>query len=137
MATSDALALLDRLYDSFGSGDAALWEASIADDAVVIGTDPNEYWTDASEAKTAIRAQLAEMSGAGISLRPGEPIARNIGDEAILVVDRPTIGLSGGGELQVRLSAVFIGAADSLRLLHFHLSVPASNEDVLDTTLTT
>lgn len=137
MATSDALALLDRLYDTFRSGDAALWEESIADDAVLVGTDPSEFWTDAAEAKVALRAQLTEMKDAGVTFRPGEPISRTIGDDAVLVIDRPIIALSNGGEQQLRLSVLFTGPADSLRIQHFHLSVPATNEDVLDTTLTT
>lgn len=137
MPTSDALALLDRLYKSFGTGDASSWSDAIADDAVLVGTDPNEFWTDATAARAALKAQLGEMKDAGISFQPGHQEVRELGGDIVLVVDQPTITLPDGGSQQVRLTALIDGQGDGVQLKHFHLSVPVKNEDVLDTTLTT
>jgi len=135
--TTDVSTVIDRLYNSFETGDAAAWEELLADDAVVIGTDPNEFWDDMGSAMTALRAQLNEMKDAGMKLEPGNRLTRNVGSGVTLFVDRPTLKLGDGGTVPLRLSIVIADVGSALTIKHIHLSVPAANEDVLDTALTT
>src|SRR5687768_7016271 len=36
--------LVNQLYNSFSSGEADAWVSRTADDVIVIGTDPDEWW---------------------------------------------------------------------------------------------
>ena len=50
--------LLSDLYASFGSGETSEWEDHIADDAVCIGTD-NDEWVEGKDAiLTLLHAQM-------------------------------------------------------------------------------
>ena len=131
----DIAGLLTDIYASFGSGDVSSWEDHLADDAICIGTDEEEWMQGKDAIVPVMRAQMAEMSAAGISVTGGEAITAEHG-ELVVVADRPTIHLPDGSSTTVR--ATLAGRlVDGEVLIHqMHLSAPAPNADVVQTELT-
>jgi ketosteroid isomerase-like protein len=127
--------LLTDFYASFGSGTTSGWEDHIADDAVCIGTDENE-WVEGKDAiLPLIQAQMAEMSAAGIKVTGGNPVTSEHG-EMVVIADRPTIHLPDGSS-QVLRATLAARRADGELLIHqMHVSAPAPNAEVVQTELT-
>lgn len=128
-------AVLRDFYASFASGQISEWEDHIAEDAVAVGTDEQEWVVGRAAILELLRAQTAEMSAAGISLSAGDPIAVEHGDLAV-ISDRPTIHLPDGFS-QVLRATMAGSRTDGEILIHqMHLSAPAPNADVVQTELT-
>jgi hypothetical protein len=127
--------LLATIYASFGSGDASAWETMLGDDAMCIGTDEAEWWQGKDALMPAVKAQLSEMSAAGITITAGDPVVGGRGD-VLWVADRPTLHLPDGSSVQLRATAVASRVDGSLVLEQMHLSAPAPNEEVVQQTLT-
>lgn len=128
--------LLDGIYASFASGDAAAYLAAIADDIVGIGTDEAEWWVGRAAVGPVMEAQLREMSSAGISVHPGVPVIAEHGD-VVWAADRPTLTLGDGTSLELRMTLVATREDAGLRIRQMHLSMPAPNEEVVQMELTT
>ncbi len=90
MTTTDMTDLLDTLYGSLASGDASAWEDNMADDALCIGTDAIEWWHGRDAMMPVLRAQIAEMGAAGISMKTGDAVIAEHGD-VVWAADRPTM----------------------------------------------
>jgi uncharacterized protein (TIGR02246 family) len=128
------LALLATLYDSFATGDTSRWADYFAPEVLCIGTDEAEWWQGRDASLSAARAQLAQMSEAGIRVTPGDPVIADR-DSFILVADRPTLHLPDGTVAAVRLTLTLSRVDDALLIEQMHMSVPAANEDVIHQTL--
>jgi len=127
--------LLANLYAAFATGDTADWEKGLAPDALVIGTDAAEWWEGKDRILPVLRAQMAEMHGAGVRLTGGEPkIAASGG--TVWAADRPTMHLPDHTEVPLRLTLLATQDNDALIVRQVHLSVGAPNEEVLSQTLT-
>jgi SnoaL-like domain len=127
--------LLAKLYAAFDTGDTADWEKGLAPDVLVIGTDEAEWWQGKDRVLTVLRAQTAEMHGAGMRLKRGEPeIAASGG--AVWAADRPTMHLPDETEVPLRLTLLATQENGALVVRQMHLSVGAPNEEVLSQTLT-
>jgi ketosteroid isomerase-like protein len=135
---ADALrTLLPALYASFGSGDATAWTAHLADDVVVIGTDPDEWWEGQDLVARMAATQLQEMSAAGVQMTAGTPRIVGHGDVA-WAVDSPTLQLPDGTATPLRVTLIATLDPDgALRIRHGHYSVGAVNEEVFGQQLTT
>jgi len=137
MATAQEMReFLDRLYDSFGSGDPTVWTASAADDVIGIGSDPDEWWEGRSQVTKVVAAQVEEMSTSDVHLQAGDPRIFAHGD-VVWSVDRPVLHLADGREVPMRVTVIAVSEAGTLRLKHFHYSVGATNEDVFQQELVT
>jgi ketosteroid isomerase-like protein len=132
---SEMAELLVTLYAGFDSGDSSSWEEALAADVLFIGSDELEWWQGRDEVRRAARAQTAEMHGAGIRFRAGDPQIVANGD-TVWVADRPTIHLADGTVIPTRLTLVASAVDGRLVLRQMHVSVGAANEQVLDQTLT-
>jgi hypothetical protein len=131
----DITRLLAAFYDSIGSGRTSDWEDHIADDAVCIGTDEDE-WLEGKDAILAVlRAQVAEMSAAGISVTAGGAVASEHG-EMVVISDRPTIHLPDGSSQTVRATMAGRRVDGEVLIHQMHTSVPAPNAEVVQTELT-
>jgi hypothetical protein len=131
----DITSLLNDFYSSFGSGKTTDWEDHIADDAVCIGTDEDEWLEGKDAILPLIRAQMTEMSAAGISVTGGTPVTSEHGD-MVVASDRPTIHLPDGSS-QVLRATLAGRKVDGEVLIHqMHVSAPAPNADVVQTELT-
>ena len=135
-ASDDMKALLTDLYDSFANGDASAFVGVLADDAVGIGTDEAEFWAGRTAMAPVIEKQVAEMSGAGIRLTPGEAVIGESGD-AVWVADQPTLHLPDGSSSVLRATLLATREGEGLKVRQMHFSVPAPNEDVVQMELTT
>ena len=131
----DISSLLKDLYASFASGETSDWENHIADDAVCIGTDEDE-WVEGKDAILALlRVQLAEMSAAGISVTGGSAVTSEHGD-MVVVSDRPTIHLPGGSSQTLRATLAGRRVDGEVLIHQMHMSAPAPNAEVVQTELT-
>lgn len=135
-AQDDIKALLAAIYASFASGDAAAYLDNFADDMVAIGTDEAEYWVGRNSMAPVVRAQLGEMSEAGIRLEPGDAESGESGD-AVWASDRPTIHLPDGSSQRLRATILATRDGDRLFVRQMHLSAPAPNQEVVHMELTT
>ena len=135
-ADDDMRALVDQLYDSFASGDSAVWTSRTADDVIGIGSDPDEWWEGRSAIAGIVTAQLREMSEAGVRLVADDPRIHEHGD-VVWSVDRPVLHLADGAEMPMRVTLIAVVENETLRLEHFHYSEGAGNEEVFRQELTT
>jgi ketosteroid isomerase-like protein len=78
----DIAGLLTDFYASFGSGETSGWEDHLADDVVCIGTDEEEWLEGKDAILPLLRAQMTEMSAAGISVTGGSAVTSEHGDLA-------------------------------------------------------
>jgi hypothetical protein len=131
----DIASLLADFYASFSSGKTSVWEDHIAEDAVCIGTDENE-WLDGRDAILPLmRAQLAEMSAAGISVTGGSAVTSEH-EDMVLISDRPTIHLRDGSSRTLRATLAGRRVDGEVLIHQMHLSAPAPNAEVVQTELT-
>lgn len=128
--------LLDRMYDSFTSGDPTVWTSAVADDVIGIGTDADEWWEGRNVIAKVVGSQVEEMSRAGVRLAAGDPRIFEHGD-VVWSVDRPVLQTGDGTETPLRVTAIAVSEAGSLALKHFHYSVGSENEEVFQQELTT
>jgi SnoaL-like domain len=137
MGTTESMRqLLDRMYDSFATGDQTVWTAEVADDVIGFGTDADEWWEGRDAVARIAGSQVKQMSGAGVLLTASDPQIVEHGD-TVWSVDRPVLRLRDGTETQLRVTAIAVSDAGSLTLKHFHYSAGAANEEVFQQELTT
>lgn len=135
MSHSDVTSLLSAFYASFASGSTSDWEDHLADDVLCVGTDEQEWLEGRDPTLSVLRAQVAEMSAAGISLTGGSAVTAEHG-ELVLVSDRPTIHLPDGSSQVLRATLAARRADGRLTIHQMHLSAPAPNGEVVQTELT-
>ncbi len=116
-----------RFYEALSSGDTSFIDRhfSVAEEARGIGTDPGEWWQGPLVA-AAWKEQLEAMGGS-MPLIAEDPEAYSDGAVG-WVADRPILRLPGG-ELRVRLTAVFHHEDGEWKLVQCHGSVGLPNED--------
>jgi ketosteroid isomerase-like protein len=131
----DIAALLNDFYASFASGETTGWEDHIADDAVCIGTDEDEWLEGKDAIVPLIRTQMAEMGAAGISVTGGTPVTSEHGD-MVVISDRPTIHLPDGSSQTLRATMAGRRADGEVLIHQMHVSAPAPNAEVVQTELT-
>jgi ketosteroid isomerase-like protein len=137
MSASDEMrTLLQSLYDSFRDGDASAFVDNLAEDSVGIGTDEAEFWVGRAALAPILATQVAEMSGAGIRLTPGDPVIGESGD-AVWAADQPTLHLPDGSNAALRATLLATRDGGRLVLRQMHISVPAPNVEVVQMELTT
>ena len=128
--------LVNQLYSSFSSDEADAWVSRTADDVIVIGTDPDEWWEGRDRVTNMVTAQLREMSDAGVRLVADDPRIYEQGD-VVWSIDRPVLHLRDGTKVPMRLTVIAIVEAEELRVKHCHYSVGAVNEETFGQELTT
>ena len=132
---ADMKRLLDGIYQALADGDARAWAAAVADDVLLIGTDDAEWWQGKDTAMKFVEAQVQEMHDAGLRFSGGDPEVSVAGD-VVWVADRPTVVLTDGTSLPMRLTAVATRENGELALRQMHVSIGVANEEVLDQELT-
>jgi hypothetical protein len=123
-------ALVLACYEAWGTGDVAAFESLLANDETVllVGTDPNEWWSGRNAIIEALRALLPEV--ADMEFVPGHPQAFEYGDVA-WYADRAAWRLPDGTEVPFRMTGVVIREAAAWKMLQTHLSIGIANEDVI------
>lgn len=123
--------LLTDYYEASGRGEADFLNTYVSSspEAVVIGTDPGEWW---SGGETII----ATWGGAwrargGLAVRGSRPIAYRSGSVG-WVLDRAEFVAPNGQSAPFRLTAVYEEGADGWRLVHAHFSLGVPDAEVFD-----
>ena len=132
---ADMRRLLDGIYQALADGDSRAWGTALADDVLMIGTDDAEWWQGKDTAMKFVEAQVQEMHDAGVRFSGGDPAVTVAGD-VVWVADRPTVSLTDGTSVPMRLTAVATRENDRLALRQVHVSIGVANEEVLDQELT-
>ena len=122
---SDVADVVRAFYDAYAARDIDAIERMSSDDenAVAIGTDPNEWWTGGQNIKEAMREQLAAGE---LGLKPGDPNIGQAGDVAWFA-DRPAFVLPGGEEIPCRLTGVLRREDGEWKLVQSHCSIGVPN----------
>ena len=130
--STELAAMLQSIYTAVSNGDAnTLTELLTGRDGLLfIGTDPDEWYDDASTVKAMLTAQAA----AGVTVRGGDIVAYEEGTVG-WVADRGAFILPDGSAAPFRITAVFHRENGNWRLVQEHASVAVSNEEVIGTSL--
>lgn len=118
-----------QFYRAVSVGDIAFFERhfSPGESCVVIGTEPEEWWSDRHSALDAMRAQM-ESAGNAVQLAAGDLAAYRHGDVG-WVADRPRLRL-GTVEVQCRHTSVFMREDGAWRIVQHHFSIGVANETI-------
>jgi hypothetical protein len=137
MDDADTMAtLLNELYAAIASGDPTVWVSSLATDVVLIGTDPAEWWQGKEAVTEVVKAQVGEMSSAGMRLVGGTNPYIGVLEGGAWVADQPVMHLNDGTDIPLRLTLVASVQGGALSVQHMHLSVGVANEEMLQQELT-
>ena len=101
--------------------------------AMVIGTDPDEWWHGAAGAEM-IAHQTAEMKGVEVSSHDLRAFASGTVGWAS---DRATVKLGVGSEIKGRFTMVFAIERGHWRMVQWHASIGISNQDAIGLTMAT
>ena len=114
-----------RFYQRFSAGDVAGFDKGITaeQDALVIGTDPNQWEAGRDRWVAAFGEQLEAIPG--LKVEAGDPEAYEEGSVG-WVADRPHFLLPGGFRLPCRMTAVLRQEDGDWNFVqaHFSLAVP-------------
>jgi ketosteroid isomerase-like protein len=126
--SSELIEPLLSFYEAYTRGDIpfVLDLFSRADGALVIGTDPGEWWAGSETIRRVVEAQMEETGGVGFA--PGAPQAYCEGTVG-WIADRPTFTLPDGTERPVRITAVLRQEDDGWKIVQFHGSFGIPNEE--------
>jgi hypothetical protein len=115
------------MYDTLSRGDPLFFERHLSrEDAVIIGTAPDEWWNDGHAALAAIGEQM-KKAGTALRVTPGELQAFSEGAVG-WIADRPTLTV-GGVSVRCRHTAVFVRRVDEWQLVQQHFSIGVPNDE--------
>jgi hypothetical protein len=117
--------LVRKVYDLMRAGDGVGVGGLIGDDdgILVVGTDADEWWGSAQEAKAAIKSQ--HDAAGGFRLDSGDLHGYAVGDVGWFD-DRPVMRLADGAQLPMRVTGVAARTVSGWVLQQLHISVAAS-----------
>jgi ketosteroid isomerase-like protein len=129
--------LVHDLYDAMKRGDAPGIAGLVANDASVlmIGTDPDEWWSGRDRISAVFRDQVEAMGGS-IELVGGEPEGYAAGDVGWFA-DRPSFKLPDATEVPTRLTGAAIREAGVWKFVQTHISIGVANEEAIGQALPT
>jgi len=127
--------LVQRMYEAMRSGDVAAFESAATDDVLVIGTDPQEWWTGRDIVVPAFRGQVEAMGG-GFPVQAGDPVAYTHGDVGWFA-DRPTMTGPDGSSVAFRLTGVTVRDGGDWKVAQMHFSMGVPNEEAFGQELPT
>ena len=115
-------------YEAVSNGDTAFMEQILATqaDVVIIGTDPNEWWSDPAELTQVLKAQAE----AGIKLVSGDLRCHSEGTVG-WTSDKASFVLPDGTELAFRFTTVFHREQGDWKMLQAHASIGVPNDEVI------
>jgi hypothetical protein len=126
--SDEVVDLMLRYYDSMRRGDADDLESALAEDVVLVGSDPHEWWSGRDEIVLTYRRQF-ESVGGGFPINAGaEPSGHAHGDVGWFA-DRPTISLPWV-TVPFRLTAVTVRSGTEWKIAQMHFSVAVPNDQV-------
>jgi ketosteroid isomerase-like protein len=135
--SSELEAVVQRMYGQMTQGDLSEFGGFISrqDGALMIGTDPREWWSGHGTIVDAFMAQLGEMRGMGVTVTQGDIRAYREGTIG-WASDRPRFRFADGTEVEMRLTVVFRQEDDTWKTVQGHVSLGVSNEEAIGQELT-
>jgi ketosteroid isomerase-like protein len=125
---------VNELYDALQSGDIDTFASRLTDDAVVIGTDPDEWWQGRQAIAQAFGAQSEAMEG-GFNVEPGDIVGYALGDvgwfsaRSAFVVEQ--------GKVPFRHTGVLVRDGGGWKTAQSHVSIGVPNEEAMGQELPT
>ena len=127
---------LSSLIETFGTPrmGPAFTDAISAEPGVLgVGTDPAEWWDDPDDLLRAMQVQSAELQGAAATVsHSGGWIEGDIGWGA---VEANTV-FPDGPTAMLRITATLARRSGAWKIVQFHASVGAANEEIVGKELT-
>ncbi len=133
---AELVAYVKQMFAIFETGDVSAIDGILSreKDVLGIGSDPREWWAG-DALREAFLTQIPEMHGAGMRFEPGDVQAFSEGTVG-WVANQPTVKLPDGGEIPMRFTGVCHREDGAWKMVQFHLSVGAMNEETLGEELT-
>jgi len=134
---ADLARQLSGLYEVFNTGDASKIDEFLSSEADIlgVGTDPREWWAGSDAFRQAFNTQPAEMHAAGLRFESADLQAFSEGSVGWFA-DQPTLKLPDGGGVPMRLTGVCHQEDGNWKMVQFHLSIGAMNEESIGEELT-
>jgi SnoaL-like domain len=127
---------LSSLVETFGTPRmAAAFADAISTEpgTLGVGTDPGEWWDDADSLLRALRQQSAELQGAAATLSHSEGwVEGDVGWGAV----KADIAFPGAPTVPMRITATLARRPGGWKIVQFHASIGAANEDIVGKQLT-
>ena len=125
--SAEVEAFVRRMLDVWRSGDAQQIDELLASDVLVIGTDPDEWWSGRETVARNFRTQL-EATG-GFPFDADEPEGYSSGDVGWFAT-RFRFTFPGMPEIPTRFTGVAVRENGAWRAAQMHVSIGVSNEEV-------
>lgn len=127
---------LASLVETFGTPlmESAFTEAMPAEPgALMVGTDPAEWWDDPDDLRRVVQAQSKELQGTAVTVTHSEGwVQGDVGWGAV----RADFSFPDGSAANLRITATLIHRSGHWRIVQFHVSAGAANEEVVGKELT-
>jgi hypothetical protein len=123
-------AIIAGWFEAASKGDGSWVDRHVSrePDALLVGTDPNE-WIQGERVGEFLKGEAEAMAGT-VDISPGEPVAFREGDVG-WGITRPTLKLPDGNAVSPRWSAVFRREDGEWKAVQIHASVGIPNEQLL------
>jgi adenylate cyclase len=138
MEQSDELRDLTlRFYEATTTGDLSFFDRYVSrqEEAMFLGTDPNEWWEGFEALREAMRAQSEAMGG--MQIVAGQLQAYREGGVGWVIDRDASFRLPDGREIPFRSTLVFRREDGEWKLVHLHSSIGVSNEEMFGQDLST
>ena len=134
--SSEIKAVVQQIYDAMSSGKVDEFGKLLSQQAgtLLIGTDPREWGSGYEVITRFFGQQIMEMGGT-IEFEGSDIEAYSEGSVG-WAADHPTMVLKDGTRIPFRGTCVLHRAGDSWKLVQWHVSVGAANEEVVGKELT-
>ncbi len=135
--SAEIASYLERMYEQYNTGNTStLRDIVSADPGVLgIGTDPREWWAGRDAVDEAWKTQIPEMNAAGMKFVSGDVEAFSEGSVGWFA-DNMSIQLPDGTSAPARLTGVCHKEDGAWKLVQFHISFGALNEEAIGEHLT-
>ena len=134
--SEDVRSALSSLIETFGTprmGSVFTDAISTEQGMLVVGTDPAEWWDNPDDLLRALQQQSAELQGAVATVSHSEGwVEGDIGWGAV----KADIVFPGGPAVMMRITAMMARRSGGWKIVQFHGSVGAANEEVVGKELT-
>lgn len=125
--SSDLKDVVLRYYEAVSRGDTVFTARILSSqpEVLIIGTDPEEWWSDPEVVGRMLKAQAE----AGVELRAGDLRCYREGRVG-WIADRASFVLPGGAVVPFRFTAVFLQEEGEWRMVQAHASIGVPNDEV-------
>lgn len=135
--SAEVKSVATRYFDAIRNGDTGFMERFVSrdDSTLLIGTDPNEWWTGYERIVGIWKAQFEAMGGS-FPIRSGDIKAYKDGNVGWFAA-QPVLSIPDSDELSFRVTAVVRKEDGDWKLVSSHASFGVANEEAFGEELPT